>query len=54
MATPTVFDVKDVVTPEIVRPIPSVGRRLSILSLVILFFRSLVVTSPTGDLIAKD
>ena len=38
---------------EISRPFPNVFSNLSVVSLVILFLRSLVITSPRGALFAK-
>ena len=50
VATPTAFDVNAVVIPVIECPIPREGKMLSIVSLVRLFLRSLVLTSPRGAL----
>ena len=45
---------EDVVTPVTSRPLWKALRVTSILSLVILFLRSLVTTSPSGDLLANE
>ena len=54
MATPTFDEVKDVVTPVTLLPYPTSFKILSVVSLVMLFLRSSVATSPSGFLFAND
>ena len=54
VATPTFADGKEVVTPVTLFPYPRSFTILSIVSLVILFLRSSVATSPNGFLFAND
>ena len=53
VAIPAVVLVNEVETPEILRPTPKSLTNWSVASLVILFFRSLVETSPRGLLFAN-
>ena len=54
MATPTFADGKEVETPVTLLPYPRSFIILSVVSLVILFLKSSVATSPIGFLFAND